>query len=71
MGRNFVINDKNPPDDILEGLHKLRIRESEKLRTALELYDLETHQKKIRSKPTLAIVIFGQTDFGQTDFGQI
>ena len=37
---------KIPPDDILEGLHKLRI-ESEKLKTVLELYDLETHQKKI------------------------
>ena len=35
-------------DDILEGLYKLRIRESEKLRTELELYDLETHQKKLR-----------------------
>ena len=33
-------------DDILEGLYKLRIRESEKLKTVLELYDLETHQKK-------------------------
>ena len=38
---------KIPPDDILVGLHKLRIRESEKLKTALELYDLETHQKKL------------------------
>ena len=36
-----------PPDDILEGLYKLRIRESEKLKTVLELYDLEIHQKKI------------------------
>ena len=35
-----------PPDDILEGLYKLRIRASEKLKTALELYDLEIHQKK-------------------------
>ena len=38
-----------PSDDILEGLYKLRIRESEKLKTVLELYDLETHQKKARS----------------------
>ena len=38
---------KIPPHDILEGLYKLRIRESEKLRTVLELYDLETHQKKL------------------------
>ena len=38
---------KIPPDDILEGLYELRIRESDKLKTVLELYDLETHQKKI------------------------
>ena len=36
-----------PSDDILEGLHKKRIRESEKLKTVLELYDLEIHQKKL------------------------
>ena len=35
---------KIPPDDILEGLYKLRIRESDKLKTIL---DLETHQKKL------------------------
>ena len=35
-----------PPDDILEGLYQLRIRGSEKLKTVLELYDLEIHQKK-------------------------
>ena len=38
---------KIPPDDILEGLYKLRIRESEKHQTVLELYDLEIHQKKL------------------------
>ena len=38
---------KIPHDDILEGLYKLRIRESEKLKTVLELYDLETHKKKL------------------------
>ena len=37
---------KIPPDDILEGLYKSRIRESEKLKTVLELQNLETHQKK-------------------------
>ena len=37
---------KIPPDDILEGLYKLRLRESEKLKTVLELYDLEINQKK-------------------------
>ena len=35
-----------PSDDILEGLYKLRIRESEKLKTVLELYIMEIHQKK-------------------------
>ena len=38
---------KIPPDDILEGLYNLRIRESEKLKTVLELYDLEIHHKKL------------------------
>ena len=38
---------KIPPDDILENLYKLRTRESEKLKTVLELYDLEIHQKKL------------------------
>ena len=44
---NLLSMTKTPPDDILEGLYKLRIRESEKLKTVLELYDLEIHQKKI------------------------
>ena len=38
---------KIPLDDILEELYKLRIRESEKLKTVLELFDLEIQQKKI------------------------
>ena len=38
---------KIPHDEILQGLYKLRIRESEKLQTVLELYDLETHQMKL------------------------
>ena len=37
---------KIPHDDILEGLYNLRIRESEKIKTVLELYNLEIHQKK-------------------------
>ena len=37
---------KIPPDDILESLYKSRIRESEKLKTVLELYNMELHQKK-------------------------
>ena len=38
---------KIPSDDISEELYKLRIRESEKLKTVLELFDLEIHQKNI------------------------
>ena len=32
-------------DDVLESLYKLRIRESDQLKTVLELYDMEIHQK--------------------------
>ena len=35
---------KIPPDDILEGVYKLRIRESDQLKTVFELYDMEIHQ---------------------------
>ena len=42
----MIFRNSIPSDDILEGLYKLRIRESEKLKTVLELYDLEIHQKK-------------------------
>ena len=34
-----------PPDDILESLYKLRRRVSEELKTVLELYNLEIHQR--------------------------
>ena len=36
---------KNPSDDVLERLFKLRIRESSNSKTVLELYDMEIHQK--------------------------
>ena len=36
---------KIPSDDILESLYKLRIRESDQLKTLLELCDMEVHQK--------------------------
>ena len=36
---------KNPTDDTLESLHKLRIRESDQLKTLVELYDMEIHQR--------------------------
>ena len=35
-----------PSDDILVGLYTLRIRESEKRKTVLELYSMEIYQKK-------------------------
>ena len=38
---------KIPSDDILEGLYKLRIRESDQLKTVFDMYDLEIHQKKL------------------------
>ena len=34
---------KIPSDDILESLYKLRIRESEKPKTVLEVYNMEIH----------------------------
>ena len=34
-----------PPDDVQESLYKLRIRESDQLKTVLALYDMEIHQK--------------------------
>ena len=36
---------KIPSDDVLECLYKLRIRESDQLKTRSELYDMEIHQK--------------------------
>ena len=36
---------RDPSDDVLESLYKLRIRESAQLISVLELYDMEIHQK--------------------------
>ena len=36
---------KIPPDDVLESLYMLRIRGSDQLKSVLELYDMEIHQK--------------------------
>ena len=36
---------KIPSDEIFESVYKLRIRESDKLKTVQELYDMEIHQK--------------------------
>ena len=44
--RNGTILSWRKSDDILEGLYKLRIRESEKLKTVFELYNMEIRQKK-------------------------
>ena len=40
---------KIPHDDILEGLYKLRVRESDKLKTVLELYDLGDSSEEVRT----------------------
>ena len=47
VGRNFIINDENPIWWHLWRLYKLRIRESEKLETVLELYIMEIYLKKL------------------------
>ena len=44
-GTKFYCLSKIPSDDVLERLYKLRIRESEQLKTVLELYEMEIHQK--------------------------
>ena len=49
MGRNSFSLTKIPFDDILEGLYRLRIRESEKVKTVLELCDLGDSSEEIRT----------------------
>ena len=44
MGRNSLSMSKIPSDEISESLYKLRIRESDQLKTVLELYNMEIHQ---------------------------
>ena len=45
MDEILISMTKIPSDDILESLYNLRIREFEQLKTGLELYDMEIHQK--------------------------
>ena len=53
-----------PPDDILEGLYKLKTRESEKLKTVLELCNSDIHQKKAKPEfPRLTTKV--KRSFGQ------
>ena len=40
----LFVHDQDLPDDVLESLYTLRIRESDLLNTAIELYDMEIHQ---------------------------
>ena len=40
-----LIRDETKPDDVMESLYKLIIRESAKLETVQELHDMEIHQK--------------------------
>ena len=44
---------KIPLDDVLESLYKLRKRLSDQLKTVLELYDMEFHQKNIDAQKTI------------------
>ena len=62
---------KVPPDDILEGLYKLRIRESEKLKTVLALYDLENQKKLGPDYHRLKTVVKRsiEQDFRNKNFG--
>ena len=46
MGRNFVINDENPNWWHLGKLVQIKLLESGKLKTVLELYHMGIHQKK-------------------------
>ena len=41
----LFLMSKIPPNDVLESLFRLRIRESDQLKTVLEVYDLQIHQK--------------------------
>ena len=49
VGWNITVYTKIPPDDILEGLYKLRIRESDKLKTVLELYGPGDSSEEVRT----------------------
>ena len=41
----LLLMSKTPSDEILESLCKLSIRESDQLKTVLEVYDMEIHEK--------------------------
>ena len=45
MDQILLSMTKIPSDEILESLYKLRIRESDQLKTVLELCDMEINQK--------------------------
>ena len=50
MGRNFLKSmTKIPPDDIFEGLDKLRIRESEKFKTVFGIVSPGGSSEEIRT----------------------
>ena len=54
---------KIPSDDVLESLYKLRIRESDQLKTVLELYDMEIHQKtSVPNNQKLTTMVKSGTD---------
>ena len=54
---------KIPSNEILENLYKLRIREFDQLKTVLELYDMEIHQKiSVPTCQKLITMVMGSTD---------
>ena len=52
-----------PPGDVLERLYKMRIRESDQLKTVLELNDMEIHQKiSMHNYPKFKTMVKRSTD---------
>ena len=48
MDKITLSMEKFPPDGLVGSLYKWRIRDSEKLKTVLELHDMEIHQRKAK-----------------------
>ena len=67
IGRNLIINDAKPIWWHLGKLVQLRIRESEKLKTVLELYNMEIHQKKAGPDYHRLKTMFGTDDIQEFD----
>ena len=53
---------KIPPDDILESLYKMRIRESVHLKTVWELYDMEIQKISMPEYQQLKTMVLRSID---------